>query len=87
MRSCLPCARSSSFRPKNGALDNGTDERASRPLDDLDPLFGAQHFYDYLTGQIHTEEMQPIHSYYVSTWAATVYVSFVVDVFSRRIVG
>jgi transposase InsO family protein len=24
---------------------------------------------------------------YVSTWAATVYVSFVVDVFSRRIVG
>ena len=25
---------------------------------------GAQHFYDYLTQQIHTEEMQPIHSYY-----------------------
>lgn len=25
---------------------------------------GAQHFYDFLTQQIHTEEMQPIHSYY-----------------------
>ena len=25
---------------------------------------GAQHFYDYLTQQIHTEEMLPIHSYY-----------------------
>src|SRR5260370_8075869 len=25
---------------------------------------GAQPFYDYLTQQIHTEEMQPIHSYY-----------------------
>jgi hypothetical protein len=42
MRGCLHCARSSNFRPKYDALDDGADERASRPLDDLDPLCGSQ---------------------------------------------
>lgn len=44
---------------------------------------GAQHFYDYLTRQIHTEEMQPIHSYYGEDfcvvehmWTGTVLGSF-----------
>src|SRR5260370_17258447 len=35
-------AHSSSPRAGHGFVDNGTDERASRPLDDLNSLFGSQ---------------------------------------------
>src|SRR5260370_9091621 len=31
---------------------------------------GAQHFYDYLTHQIHTEEIHPTHAYYGKNFSA-----------------